>query len=159
MLRILAVAAALAGPTVDLPAVFEDDLARIGPKTSVPILLPQRMPDEFDDYFPTGLRRASAAGTWSSAAVQRLRRRDGLLHRVVLRQARRDAVGPEADQLARGRVGRFKPLSCGGSCAPPTIEWSERGATYRIEAKVGTEATERRVLRRMANSAIRKGPR
>ena len=67
--------------------------------------------------------------------------------------------GPQRIELARGRVGRFKPLSCGGSCAPPTIEWKERGATFRIEAKVGTEATERRVLKRMANSAIRKGPR
>ena len=41
MLRILALSAALAGPTVDLPQLFADELERIGPKTDVPILLPQ----------------------------------------------------------------------------------------------------------------------
>ena len=62
--------------------------------------------------------------------------------------------GPRRVELARGRVGRFKPLTCGASCAPPTIEWRERGATYRIEAKF----RGRQVIR-MANSAIRNGPR
>jgi hypothetical protein len=56
-------------------------------------------------------------------------------------------------------VGRFTPLSCGASCSPPRIEWSERGATYGIQANVGTQRTERRILVRMANSAIRTGPR
>ena len=67
--------------------------------------------------------------------------------------------GQHRVNLARGRVGRFKPLSCGGSCSPPSIEWKERGATYSIQAKVGNKDTERRVFKRMANSAIRNGPR
>ena len=67
--------------------------------------------------------------------------------------------GPQRIELARGRTGRFKPLSCGASCSPPSIEWKERGATFRIQARLGTEATERRILKRMANSAIRRGPR
>jgi len=42
---------------------------------------------------------------------------------------------------------------------PPRIEWKERGATYGIQANVGTKNTERRILIRMANEAIRNGPR
>jgi hypothetical protein len=67
--------------------------------------------------------------------------------------------GARRVRLARGRTGRFTPLSCGASCAPPRIEWRERGATYSIQANVGTRRTERRILVRMANSAIRNGPR
>jgi len=52
-----------------------------------------------------------------------------------------------------------RTLSCGASCSPPTIEWRERGATFSIQANVGTRKTQRRVFKRMANSAIRNGPR
>jgi hypothetical protein len=62
-------------------------------------------------------------------------------------------------RLAGGRTGKFSPLSCGASCAPPRIEWKVRGSTYAIQAVVGTRKTERRILVRMANSAIRNGPR
>jgi len=40
------------------------------------------------------------------------------------------------------------------SCSPPSIEWRERHALYSIQAKVA-----KRELVRMANSAIRNGPR
>jgi hypothetical protein len=57
--------------------------------------------------------------------------------------------------LSNGRTGRFFPLSCGASCAPPRIEWRERHSLYVVEAKLAG----RRPLVRMANSAIRNGPR
>ena len=61
--------------------------------------------------------------------------------------------------LIRGRKGRFQPLSCGGSCSPPSISWKERGVTYTIQAKVVGEQSDRQLLRKMANEAIRRGPR
>jgi hypothetical protein len=158
MLRILALTAALAAPTVDLPGLFEGELDRIDPKTSVPILLPQRMPDEFDDYFPTGFGRERSWGLQLGA----VRNCGGANACFIASFSGRKGGKPLGDRrvaLARGRVGRFTPLSCGGSCAPPSIEWKERGATYSIQAKVGTQATELRVFKRMANSAIRNGPR
>ena len=67
--------------------------------------------------------------------------------------------GPRKATLARGIHGRYKPLSCGASCSPPSIEWKQRGVVYRIQANVGTKRTERRLMIRMANEAIRQGPR
>ena len=61
--------------------------------------------------------------------------------------------------LAGGRHGRFQPLSCGGSCSPPSISWKQGGVTYSIQANVGTKKTERRILVKMANEAITHGPR
>jgi len=158
MLRILALTAALAGPTVDVPKLLDGELDRIAPKTDVPILLPQRMPDEFDEYFPTGFGRQRSWGLQLGAAPGCGGATACFIASFKGREGGRP-FGARRVELARGRVGRFKPMSCGASCSPPSISWKERGATYSIQAKVGTEATEVRVFKRMANSAIRNGPR
>jgi hypothetical protein len=158
MLRILALTAALAAPTVDVPKLFEGELDRIAPKTDVPILLPQRMPDEFEEYHPTGFGRWRSWGLQLGAAEGCGGATACFIASFSAREGGRPSGARRVD-LARGRVGRFKPMSCGASCSPPAISWKERGATYSIQAKVGTEATEVRVFKRMANSAIRNGPR
>jgi hypothetical protein len=59
--------------------------------------------------------------------------------------------------LANGRKGRYLPLSCGGSCSPPSVQWIERGVLYEIQMDFAKNA--RAELVRMANSAIKHGPR
>jgi len=61
--------------------------------------------------------------------------------------------------LAKGRKGRFHPMSCGASCSPASITWRERGATYTLEAMIPLKADQRAALRKLANSAIKRGPR
>ena len=56
--------------------------------------------------------------------------------------------------LSNGRTGRFTPTGCGASCSQPQIQWRERGKVFTIQARVGTQSTERRELIRLANSAI-----
>jgi hypothetical protein len=156
-----AVAAVLAGATVqvDLPALFADDLQRVAARTDVPVLLPERMPSDFDQHVPSGfagprqwgLQIASRPGCGGAGACF-VASFSG--HRGGPRPFGRRTV-----RLANGRTGHFTPLSCGASCSPPQIQWRERGATYSIQADVGTRRTERRILVRMANEAIRAGPR
>ena len=55
--------------------------------------------------------------------------------------------GPRKATLANGRKGRYNPLSCGGSCSPPSITWKERGVVYEIQAD-----TPARGWCRMANA-------
>jgi hypothetical protein len=59
--------------------------------------------------------------------------------------------------LANGRKGRYLPLSCGGSCSPPSVQWVERGVLYEIQMDFAMIA--RAVLVKMANSAIKNGAR
>jgi hypothetical protein len=59
--------------------------------------------------------------------------------------------------LAKGRKGRYLPLSCGGSCSPPSVQWVERGVLYEIQMDFAKNA--RAELVKMANSAIKSGPR
>ncbi len=143
---------------IDVPKLFQHDLSEVRPKTQVPILLPQTMPSETDDLYPEGRGRRNGwnldiglapdcgGSTVCFFASFTADRRDPM-------------VGSRRVTLARGRHGRFKPLTCGASCSPPAISWRERGATYTIQARVGTKRTERSILVSMANSAIRRGPR
>ena len=113
----------------------------------------------------TSTTRPASAGRAALGAADRrraeLRRCDRLLRRHVLRRAR--AAGRSAAQsvrLARGRTGSLQAARpAARRCSPPSIEWRERGATYSIQANVSDERTQRRMFKRMANSAIRNGPR
>jgi hypothetical protein len=60
--------------------------------------------------------------------------------------------------LTHGIVGRWHPVQCGASCAPAFIQWKEFGVLYEIEDK-GVGKHEKRWMQKIANSAIRNGPR
>ena len=158
MLRILALSLALAGPAVDLPELFAEQIPKLNAKSDVPVLLPQSMPDDFEEYFPTGSARARR---WDLGigAVPHCGGANACF--VAAFSGRRGGTpfGKRAVALARGRRGRFQPLSCGASCSPPSISWKERGVTYTIQAKVVGKQTDRALLVKMANEAIRQGPR
>jgi hypothetical protein len=58
--------------------------------------------------------------------------------------------------LALGMRGRYRPLSCGASCSPPSIAWVQKGVRYELQVKaLGGKAA----FVKMANSAIRHGNR
>jgi hypothetical protein len=59
-------------------------------------------------------------------------------------------------KLANGVKGAYKPLSCGGSCSPPSIQWVQKGVRYEIQAKA---LGGKKHFVAMANSAIRAGHR
>jgi hypothetical protein len=61
-------------------------------------------------------------------------------------------------KLSHGIVGRWQPIRCGASCAPAFIQWKEFGVLYEIEDKV-VGKNEKRWMQKLANSAIRSGPR
>jgi len=154
MLGLIAPAAPAATRDVDLPDLFSAQLERARERTEVPILLPQTLRSDFERHFPAGRSRA-ASWRFDIGAARGCRRATACF---VAEFSGVRGARPSASRkvgLARGRSGRFRPLSCGASCSPPSIEWRERGTLYTIQAKV----SGRRPLVRMANSAIRNGPR
>jgi hypothetical protein len=157
MLPLLAALAA-ATHTVNLPKVFAHALPRVKAHTSVPVLLPERFTSEFAHVFPSG---GGTRREWSLelGAVRHCGGADACFVADFTGRRSGRPFGRTRVRLARGRTGWFTPLSCGASCAPPQIQWRERGATFGIQARVGGARTERRDLVRLANSAIRHGPR
>ena len=68
-------------------------------------------------------------------------------------------AGGRKVRLAHSLEGRFRPRSCGASCAPPQVMWVQRGVLYTIQDRVPNDRQAKAVLTALANSAIRGGPR
>jgi hypothetical protein len=149
----LLIAPAATARTVDLPALFATQIERSHAQTQTAILLPTTMRSDFTRFHPEGRARPNA-WRFDLGAVKDCGG-GGACFIAEFRGVRgRSPSAPRTLRLTRGRTGYYLPSKCGASCAPPLIQWRERHALYTIEAKVA-----RRELVRMANSAIRNGPR
>ena len=159
-LGLLAAPAVAAAPTqtVDVPARLADQIATAKDRSRVPVRLPATMTVEKGDLFPSGTARRNS---WAMGldAVEDCGGANACF--VAAFTGERDATpfGRTRVRLRGGRRGYFTPLSCGGSCSPPQIQWRMGSTLYTIQARVGGVKTEKRLLMRMANSAILHGAR
>lgn len=74
----------------------------------------------------------------------------------------KDIGGVSEVKLFRGLVGYFRPVSCGGSCAPANLWWEEDRVLYQIQLELRSTLSERdqeKKIVAVANSAILAGPR
>jgi hypothetical protein len=157
VLAAFASTALAANHTVTLPTAFKSQLAKLHGKGIGPILLPQTLTSEAKKVYPSvitvghgyelDLGAVKGCGGANACFV------------AEFSASRRSPFGPTRVTLAHGIIGHFKPLTCGGSCSPPSIEFVQSGFTYSIQANVGTEKTEESILISMANSAITHGAR
>ena len=145
-------------------APFRKVLAKIKARTKVPVLLPSGLPPSLSKQTFYASAEAKADGyevTLSS------RRRCGANSCFVGSFEAHRGEWPAFDrrvQLADDVTGYYQPLSCGGSCSPPVVEWVSGGVLYHIQLDVQwrtklTEGEEQRLMIEVANSAIRAGAR
>jgi hypothetical protein len=136
-----------------LPGLLTAPLADVKQDTPLPILLPSSLTTsetkklygagegEADSYrFAVSTKKNCSA---NACAVASFSAAKGV-----------DLYGDRKVTLAKGRKGRYLPMSCGASCSPPSVVWKERGVVYEISL----DATRAQLVR-LANSAIKKGPR
>ena len=158
LLTVAAPAAAARSYRVDVPKALAKQIARAKDKTDVAILLPSRLIAERKRLYGSGaaeqtgytfglglIRGCGGANACSVATFSAERGEEPRLEREVA--------------LAGGITGYYQGLSCGASCSDPMIEWVQDDVLYSIQATAGTKKTERRRMVRLANSAIRNGPR
>ncbi len=141
-----------------LPGLFTPTLADVKPATPLPILLPDSMPTDATQLFASGVG-AKKSYSFGLAYSEKCGGANACFAADFSALKGGRPYGRGRVTLARGRHGRFQPLSCGASCSPPSISWSERGVTYSIQAKVVGKGSDRQLLSQMANQAIRRGPR
>jgi hypothetical protein len=134
-------------------AVVDQTVADVKQDTKVPILLPSSLTTQETKTLYGG---GEGEARRYSIAVSTVKNCSANACAVASFSAMKGIAvyGDRKVTLAKGRKGRYIPLSCGGSCSPPSIVWKERGVVYEIS----TDATRAQLVR-MANSAIRKGPR
>jgi len=142
-----------------LPArIFQPAVEQVRSKARIPILLPSQLPTDLsqsgiqlargevreDGYFISLYASADAsyvAGFGGSARILR----------------DRDLPNSSRVRLSGGRTGMFRPVSCGGSCAPANLWWEQNGVMYKIQVKVAPtvlEKEQQKVLVKMANSSV-----
>ena len=157
---LLAVAATAYAKTYDVPAALGGTLDRVDAKTPLAILLPSRLALDYD-----GRTYASGSGgrsSWSLSLAGAPNCGANVCFLVAFGAKRGGTPSfRRTVRLRGGRTGYFKPLTCGGSCSPPMIEWKSRGNLYSIQAKIpdSSDAAAQRRMVAAANSAIGAGPR
>jgi hypothetical protein len=145
---------------IDVPALVQHDLASARRRTQIPILLPSTAPANDTTPAPAGSgygRRTHYAFAFSYGADC------GGANACFLGEVTGRRGGTPAFRrtvaLRGGRTGYYKPLSCGGSCSPPEIEWVQRKVLYSIQWNEANRGGSRRTMISLANSAIAAGPR
>lgn len=155
---LVAAAPAQAAKTVDVPATFKSLLPKVRARAMVPILLPSSMKLDFDRgqrlFRATSSRRNRYA--LELTAARHCGANVCFAASFSAESGRRLGFRPNVT-LTRGIAAHFQPLSCGGSCSPPSIAWVLGGVRYQIQAKAlpGRRAD----MVAAANSAIRAGRR
>jgi hypothetical protein len=144
----------------DIPRVLRKDISRIAKRTDVPIRLPARMDLDYDRNVFGGGSGARAEYELEVAATDECGANVCFLARFSGEEGGEPAFRRTVS-LVNGITGYYKPLTCGGSCSPPMIQWVQRGFLYSIQAKLGVSGRtkQRRAMVRAANSAIRSTPR
>jgi hypothetical protein len=142
----------------DVLKLLERPLAAVKRGSDLDVLLPRRMSADFKRLFSVGRGRPGRY----EFEIASTRDCDGATACLVAELTARRGALPTATrkvELAEGRTGFYRPMRCAASCGPPRLEWLEDDVLYTIKAKLGTRSTDRRILTRLANSAIRNGPR
>jgi hypothetical protein len=151
-----ALAVAAAATTFNVPATLGDKVDEARSVSGIAVLLPETIRSEFKKLY--GNRLPSTEGRYG-LVLGAARQCTGA---SVCGVANFYAIAGEGFrggtrvELAKGRRGRYSKSRCGANCSFPRIDWKERGALYTIEYK---ESTGKRNMVRLANSAIRNGPR
>jgi hypothetical protein len=140
--------------------VFKPALEQIQSKISIPILLPSKLPSNIpesgtklasgevreDGYFISLYYSANANTSYAA----------GFGGSTLILQDR-DLPNSARVALSDGRTGIFRPVSCGGSCAPANLWWQQNGVMYQIQVKLSPELPEKeqqKILVETANSTV-----
>lgn len=145
---------------VAVPAdVFDSAIAEIRGQTKLPIVLPSKLPtvlDERNIKLATGMVTKNGytislhydeTGSGASFAAMF----------AGLTDVFRDLPNTQPAKLANGIVGIFRPVSCGGSCAPANLWWEKDGVMYQIQIKLPStmdESEQQRIMVELANSSV-----
>jgi|SRR5271166_3782323 len=149
-----------------LPDIFVSVLAGVKAKTRVPVLLPTELPRPFSDAKHASVDKATA----DEYAVSLYYELDiGDAGFAASFQAidnphysPRELGNVREVKLAGDITGFFRPVSCGGSCAPANLWWEQGAVLYQIQLKLPSTVREKNqegIITAVASSAIIAGPR
>jgi len=154
------------GAPQSLPEGFASSVRAVKAKTRVPILLPSALPDPIGKATHTVVQSVAEDG-YAISLYYELGIGDAGFAANFTGQAKpnytpEDLANVERTPLAQGLIGFFRPVSCGGSCAPANLWWQQNGTLYQTQLKLSSTLSaqdQQEALSAAADSAITAGPR
>jgi hypothetical protein len=155
-----------ARPVIPLPTALATVLSRVKSGSHLPVLLPSQLPQPVVKARYAVVENASE-GEYVISLNYELGIGDSGFAASFEANAHanygpRDLPNVEEVKLSRGLVGYFRPVSCGGSCAPANLWWEEHRILYQIQLKLPSTLSEKEQRSKIiatAISAILAGPR
>ena len=155
-----------AEPDTSLPKAFGSLLADIKTKSHITILLPSELSQPVGEAKYAVVEKASQ-GEYAISLYYKLGIGNAGFAALFAAQANpgyepQELPNVRKVELSKGFLGYFRPVSCGGSCAPPNLWWKEDRVLYQIQLKLSStvpEKDQQGALVAAANSAIIAGPR
>jgi hypothetical protein len=160
------VALSLAVPANSLPKPFASVISEIKAKSHIPILLPSELLQPVGKASHAVLEKASES-EYAISLYYELGIGDADFAAGFTAQAHpdyepQDLGGVREVKLSHNLRGFFRPVSCGGSCAPANIWWKEGQVLYQIQLKLSSTLRaddQQKAITAVANSSIIVGPR
>jgi hypothetical protein len=141
-----------------LPALFTHQIRAINAGADSPaVLLPATMPLDAAHLYAGGGRSGSGYDL-SIGAVRGCQGADACFVAEFTASRTTTVFGRRVMVRGASRAG-FVPLSCGGSCSPPQIDFVVHGVRYTIQANLKTSRGDRAALVQAAQAAIAAGAR
>jgi hypothetical protein len=149
-----------------VPPVLISALSEVKAKSRIPVLLPSELPQPLVKVKYASVETASA-DKYAISLYYELGVGDAGFAASFMAEAHpgygpKDIPNVSEVKLSRGIIGYFRPVSCGGSCAPANLWWEEDQALYLVQLKLSSTLSEHDQQREMiaiANSAILAGAR
>jgi hypothetical protein len=158
----LLVAPATAGDTgiVKPPTLFKSKLAQVKSGSGIDVYLPSRLRVYTKPSRARG--EASVDDGFYNLEIGAARNCGGatacFLANFTGTKGAKPAFGKKA-ALTGGRTGYWKGITCGASCSPAEIQWLEGDVLYTVATKGVGVKKEKPTLVKLANEAIKAGPR
>jgi hypothetical protein len=140
--------------------IFMRAIEQIRSRTQIPILLPSKLPPTIKKYIKLATGEVSDNGYFVSIYFTEMEPGvggDWAGGFAGSTEAIDHLPNTRAVQLAGGRTAIFRPISCGGSCAPANLWWEQNGFTYQIQIRLRSDTPERdqeKILLETANSMV-----
>jgi hypothetical protein len=149
-----------------VPPVLESALTQVKSKSRVPVLLPSTLLHDIGTVRHAVVDKATS-GEYQISLHYKLGIGDAGFAGMFVAQADpgyspQELPNVRVVDLAQGIHGFFRAVSCGGSCAPANLWWTEGHTLYQIQLVLPSYFRARdqeQPLVRMADSAILAGPR
>jgi hypothetical protein len=156
----LAVVGSTSFTSIDLLKTFHRQLPKIHRATSVPVLLPARLPLAGNERFRVYATGGATRRAWDLELASAPRCGGANACFVASFDGQRSGHLPARPnlRLSTGERAFFHPISCGASCSPASLWFVHGGVLYTWQLKEPPKHA-RAAMARLAAAAIRAGPR